>query len=59
MPISKKLTEKREEILRIARLIRSAQMKPGTVNDLNDLYGAGKGIYKKENFYADCQRRND
>jgi len=46
-------------IERIARLIRSAQMQPGTVNDLNDLYGAGKGIYKKENFYADCQRRND
>jgi len=59
MPISKKLTEKREEILRIARLIRSAQMKPGAVNDLNDLYGTEKGIYKKENFYADCQRRND
>jgi len=32
-------------IERIARLIRSAQMKPGTVNDLNDLYGAGKGIW--------------
>ena len=46
-------------IERIAQLIRSAQMKPGTVNDLNDLYGEGKGIYKKENFYAECQRRND
>jgi hypothetical protein len=31
-------------IERIARLILSAQMKPGSVNYLNDLYGAGKGI---------------
>lgn len=35
-------------IERIARLIRSAQMKPGTVNDLNDLYGAGKGIWESD-----------
>jgi hypothetical protein len=35
-------------IERIARIIRSAQMKPGTVNDLNDLYGAGKGIWEND-----------
>jgi hypothetical protein len=35
-------------IERIARLIRSEQMKLGTVNDLNDLYGAGKGIWKSD-----------
>jgi len=31
-------------IERIARLIRSAQMKPDTVNDSNDLYSTEKGI---------------
>ena len=35
-------------IERIARIIRSAQMKPGTANDLNDLYGAGKGIWESD-----------
>lgn len=35
-------------IERIARLIGSAQMKHGTVNDLNDLYGAGKGLWKSK-----------
>jgi hypothetical protein len=46
-------------IERIARLIRSEQMKPGTVNDLNDLYGAGKGIWGNDDAQEYVNRARD